>query len=115
MMVAGSAAPAPLSEVDLGDYQVGHLLVPALGDAVEGQAETLGLAGAEVAGLPAGYSHALTQHYLAIGVSEDAVDLHQLHDALALVADLAIDLEYRLLQITLVGLHLDFTQLEILK
>ena len=72
----GSAAPAPLSEQDLGDYQVGHLLVPALGDAVEGQAETLGFAGPQVARLSAGDSHALTQHYLAIGVSEYAVDFH---------------------------------------
>ena len=57
-MVASRAAPlskaAPLSEKDLGDDQVGHLLVPALRDAVEGQPEILRLAGPQVACFSAG-------------------------------------------------------------
>jgi hypothetical protein len=48
-----------LSEEDLGNHKIGHLLVPALGNAVEGEAEILGLAGPEVTCLPAGDGDAL--------------------------------------------------------
>ena len=44
---------------------------------------------------------------------EDAVDFHQLHDAVGIVADLADDLDHGLLHITLVGLHLHFAQRKI--
>ena len=99
----------------MGYYQVEHLLVPALGNAVEGQAEAFGFSGPQVAGLSAGDGHALAQYDLAVGVVENTVDFHQLHQAFALIADFAVDLDHRLLQIAFIGLHLDVTQRQILE
>src|ERR1039457_220132 len=102
-----------LPENDLRNHQLRQGLVPATRNIVERQPEVLDLARRQAAGLLAYDGHPLAQHQLAIGVVEHAVDLHHPQRAAAVVANLASDLDHRLLHIAFVLLHIDVHQLQV--